>query len=135
MEIKDAMADDASLLLDEGPPYSKDYWDLVLEQLFQRKLFKVGMAVLALLYGLAIFAPQIGNDRPYKLVAIDYTEYARATRAIGTLSTGALNRLRSVDGEESLEGAVLAGREVQAVSTRLDTMRLYLHPGEYGELD
>ena len=128
-------ADDASPLLDEGSTYSKDYWDLVLEQLSQRRLFKVGMAVLALLYGLAIFAPLIGNDRPYKLVAIDYSEYARATRAIGTLSTGALNRLRSVDGEENSEGAVGAGREVQAVSTRLATMRLYLHPGEYGELD
>ena len=81
MEITDAMPDDASLLLDEGPIYSKDYWDLVLEQLFQRKLFRVGMAVLALVYGLAIFAPLIGNDRPYKLVAIDYSEYARATRA------------------------------------------------------
>lgn len=135
MEITDAMPDDASLLLDEGPMYSKDYWDLVLEQLFQRKLFRVGMAVLALLYGLAIFAPLIGNDRPYKLVAIDYSEYARATRAIGTLSSRALNRLRDVDGEESLEGAVLAGREVQAVSTRLATMRLYLHPEEHGELN
>ncbi len=71
----------------EESTYSKDYWDLVLEQLAQRRLFKGGMAVLAILYGLAIFAPLIGNDRPYKLVAIDYSEYARATRAIGTLST------------------------------------------------
>ena len=45
-------------LVDEGSTYSKDYWDLVGEQLSKRALFKVGMAVLALLYGLAIFAPK-----------------------------------------------------------------------------
>ena len=60
-------ADDASPLLDEGSTYSKDYWDLVLEQLSQRRLFKVGMAVLALLYGLAIFAPLIGLPSSFSL--------------------------------------------------------------------
>ncbi|MFT6833469.1 MAG: hypothetical protein ACJAZN_003654, partial [Planctomycetota bacterium] len=42
-----------------GAEYSKDYWDLVFEQLGKRMLFKVSMAVLTLLYGIAVFAPVI----------------------------------------------------------------------------
>ncbi|HJP01649.1 MAG TPA: hypothetical protein QF764_07775, partial [Planctomycetota bacterium] len=50
--------------------YSKDYWDLVFEQLGKRFLFKLGMAVLALLYGAAIYAPFLANDRPLVIEAV-----------------------------------------------------------------
>jgi peptide/nickel transport system permease protein len=105
--------------------YSKDYWDLVLEQLAKRKLFNVGMAVLALLYGLAIFAPLIGNDRPFKLVAVNYGEYDSAVRAVGRLSTVALDRIHD-NGPDLSERARLSQREVTAVSTRLELIRSFL---------
>ena len=47
----------------EAREYSKDYWDLVFDQLAKRRLFKLALTVLALLYGLAIYAPFLGNDR------------------------------------------------------------------------
>ena len=37
----------------EAQVYSKDYWDLVFEQLSKRTLFKIGLVVLAFLYGSA----------------------------------------------------------------------------------
>ena len=119
---------------EEPVTYSKDYLDLVLEQLAKRRLFKGGMAVLALLYGLAIFAPLIGNDRPVKLVSIDYGAYERAVEGTARLSTIALDRLNST-GDDLPERARLAEREVMAVSTRLVVMRQYLRPEEHGALD
>ncbi|MDE0891985.1 MAG: hypothetical protein OSB14_07355, partial [Planctomycetota bacterium] len=94
---------------EEPVTYSKDYLDLVLEQLAKRRLFRGGMAVLALLYGLAIFAPLIGNDRPVKLVAIDYGAYERAVQGTARLSTIALDRLNST-GDDLPERARLAER-------------------------
>ena len=58
--------------------YSKDYWDLVFEQLGKRTLFKVGVAILTLLYGVAIFAPVIANDRPFKVESVDLKGYGSA---------------------------------------------------------
>ncbi|MBI1382775.1 MAG: ABC transporter permease subunit [Planctomycetaceae bacterium] len=120
----------------EARIYSKDYWDLVLEQLGRRKLFRLGLGVLAVLYGLAIFAPLIGNDRPYKLVAIDYGGYAQAVRALGGLgSRAALGVVAS--GEEGgpsatpdSERVAQNRRQVDAVAVRLDLMRQYLPDGE-----
>lgn len=120
----------------EGRVYSKDYWDLVLEQLSRRKLFRVGMGVLAVLYGLAIFAPLIGNDRPYKLVAIDHGDYARSVRTVGTLGGLAAGALDGVsEGAELGELAQTNQRQVDAVLVRLETMRGYLLDEEHAELD
>lgn len=77
-------------LIDEGGLYSKDYWDLVIEQLARRPLFKVGVAILTLIYGTAIFAPLIGNDHPLKLVAIDYSAYVKAERLLGVIGRNAI---------------------------------------------
>ena len=125
-----------STLIDEGSTYSKDYWDLVFEQLAHRGMFKIGMWILAVLYGLAIFAPVIGNDRPVKLVAIDYGGYERANRALGGLVAAATGRLEEAAGAEALaKAATDSERELEAVSVRLETMRTYLPPEEHGRLD
>ncbi len=71
---RDAMADEAL----QADVYSKDYWDLVIEQLGRRSLFRIGMVILAILYALAIYAPLIANDRPYVLEAIDLKAYKSA---------------------------------------------------------
>ena len=113
--------------------YSKDYLDLVLEQLGKRKLFKFGMAVLAILYGLAIFAPLIGNDRPLKLVSIDYGAYERSVEGAGRLSTIALGRLDKT--RDELSERINFEREVTAVSTRLAVMKEYLPSIEHAALD
>jgi peptide/nickel transport system permease protein len=113
--------------------YSKDYLDLVLEQLGKRMLFKVGMAVLALLYGLAIFAPLIGNDRPLKLVSIDYGAYERSVEGAGRFSKRALGRLDKT--RDDLSERSDFEREVTAVSTRLAVMKEYLPSEEHASLD
>ena len=122
------------VLLDEGSTYSKDYWDLVWEQLSRRALFKVGMGVLAILYGLAIFAPLIGNDRPYKLVAVDFGEYQSAARGVERLSSNALERLLGTGADQAVQ-AEGAEREVTAALTRIDLMRQYLGAEDQASLD
>jgi peptide/nickel transport system permease protein len=62
--------------------YSKDYWDLVFEQLGKRALFKAGMVVLALIYASAIFAPLVANDRPYTIEAVDLKAYKSASGSL-----------------------------------------------------
>lgn len=63
-----------------GSQYSKDYWDIVFEQLGKRALFKVGVVVLTLLYGVAAFAPLIANDKPYYVDSVDIGGFKKATR-------------------------------------------------------
>ncbi|MCH2105656.1 MAG: ABC transporter permease [Planctomycetes bacterium] len=129
-----AEAREATALVDEGPTYSKDYWDLVGEQLRKRTLFKVGMAVLAVLYGLAIFAPLIGNDRPYKLVAVNYGEYESAARGVERLSSNALERIHET-GSDLPERAQQSEREVTAALTRIALMRQFLGSEDRESLD
>ncbi|QDV08259.1 Oligopeptide transport system permease protein OppC [Planctomycetes bacterium Poly30] len=69
--------------------YSKDYWDLVFEQLGKRTLFKLSMAFLTLLYGIAVFAPVIANDKPYVIESVDLNGYGRALRLLRTTASGA----------------------------------------------
>jgi len=118
---------------DPDANYSKDYWDLVLEQLLKHGLFKLGLAVLAVLYGLAIFAPLISNDRPYKLVAIDYGAYESALRGIEGIGGRAIVELTEV--EDPAAAAASATAKVSAVSTRLDTMERYLPGSELAPLE
>jgi len=118
---------------DPNASYSKDYWDLVLDQLLKHGLFKAGLAVLALLYGLAIFAPLISNDRPYKLVAIDYGAYESSLRGVGVLAGQAVDAL--VEAEDPAAAADKVSRNVSAVSTRLDVMERYLPESEVEPLD
>ena len=114
--------------------YSKDYWDLVFDQLGRRKLFKGALVVLAFLYATAIYAPLLGSDRPYVLEAIDYGEYSLAQRTLYpvTLSVGRLIRLGREEYEANLpenaeldwNGALAA--EADGARNMVATMRSYL---------
>ena len=115
-----------------GPSYSKDYWDQIFEQLGKRKLFKLALVTLALLYGVAIYAPLIAHDRPYVLEGIDYRAYGQAQRTLVpvTLSIGRLlgqgpegylaNRTGGSDSSfaEALETESRAARERVAIMQR-----------------
>ena len=117
--------------------YSKDYWDLVFEQLGKRKLFKLGLAVLALLYGSAIFAPLIANDRPYVLSAIDYKGYSGAVRSLYAVTSSVTRLAAKTPAEYEAERGENAPAtlvealavERRAAQGRIDTISTYL-PGE-----
>ena len=133
----------ATDLIDEGHGYSKDKWDLVFEQLAKRKLFKIGLALLALLYASAIYSPLIANDRPWTLVAIDYKAYKDAIRTISAVATATAKRVvmtpeeylaqRSSDqAPPTLEDALAVDRG--ALAFRVETIRTYLPEAERAPL-
>ena len=62
--------------------YSKDYWDLVMDQLRRRPSVRISLTLLALLYATAIYAPFLAGDRPLLLRATDAAAYGKAQRAI-----------------------------------------------------
>jgi len=121
----------------ETAPYSRDYWDLVFEQLSRRRLFKLAVSVLALLYASAIYAPLIANDRPYVLAAIDYREYRTALRTLrpvaaslgGLVERGREDYLaaRPADAALGWEGALAA--EADAARLHVERMKRYLSGG------
>jgi peptide/nickel transport system permease protein len=125
----------------EAQVYSKDYWDLVFEQLGKRTLFKIGMLILALLYASAIYAPFLANDRPFVIESVDLRAFRSASGSLSAVTTGMgslikqsdedyTERLRSAGtlGKEGVPqdrtGAL--GQERQAAANRLDTLRRYL---------
>ncbi|MCA9687160.1 MAG: hypothetical protein KC457_33685, partial [Myxococcales bacterium] len=131
-----------------GPPavkreYSKDYWDQVFEQLGRHRTFQVAIAVLALMYASAIYAPLIANDRPYVLEAANYEEYGQAHRTLYPVTLG-IGRLAKMDAE-----AYLAQRTASSTQTfdealeaelggalqRVETLRAYLPEDRYEQLD
>jgi len=114
--------------------YSKDYSDLVFEQLAKRTLFKVGVAVLTLLYGVAIFAPMIANDRPFKVESVDLNSYSSALRILRPMASTASRLAEQTDEEfkaslrEVADGAprtraAAARVELEAAQLRLATLR------------
>ncbi|HIF39822.1 MAG TPA: ABC transporter permease [Planctomycetes bacterium] len=125
----------------EAQVYSKDYWDLVFEQLSKRTLFKIGLVVLAFLYGSAIYAPFLANDRPFVIESVDLRAFRSASGSLSAVTTGMgslikqsdedyTERLRSAGtlGKEGVPqdrtGAL--GQERRAAANRLETLRLYL---------
>ncbi len=127
----------------DAPASSKDYWDLVFEQLGRNRLFQVAAVVLALLYASAIYAPLIANDRPFVLEAANYAEYNKAWRTLypATLGVGSVAKKTP---EEYLakrtEGSDLGYLEAlenerRAVVTQLEAMRLYLPAERHAGLD
>lgn len=72
-------------MTDEKPssqPYSKDYWDMVLEQLRRRPTVRLAVTLLVLLYATAIYAPFLANDRPLVFTGTDYGSYRSAWRVV-----------------------------------------------------
>lgn len=98
--------------------YSKDYWDIVFYQLSRNRLFKVGVAILAILYGIAIYAPFIANDRPYVLAGVDKQEYDGALRLLSPVA-GSIRRFVGQTPEE-----YVASRSDQAPATLADAIEV-----------
>ncbi|MDF1838092.1 MAG: ABC transporter permease [Planctomycetota bacterium] len=107
---------------EDAEVYSKDYWDLVIEQLSKRKLFKVGMAVLALLYGIAIYAPFITNDRPFRFEGVDVKEFTSAAKSMSPVVSSMSRILKATDAEfeEQLRKAGTWEKPDVAPQTRKD---------------
>lgn len=122
--------------------YSKDYWDLVLEQLGKRKLFKLSMVVLAFLYAGAIYAPFLANDRPYVIEAIDYKEYSAATKGLRSVCSSVVRQVEKTPEEyldtrgDSAPATLADALETErgALSLRIETMRTYLPESDHGPL-
>ena len=123
--------------------YSKDYWDLVLEQLGRNRLFKLALGVLALLYASAVYAPLIANDRPYVLEAANYQQYGKALRTLypATLGLGRVLRMSPEEyqadrtGGSTLSHAAALANEEQAVRVQVATLKSYLDGGLHAPLD
>ncbi|MCA8980339.1 MAG: ABC transporter permease [Planctomycetes bacterium] len=128
-----------------APPkaYSKDYWDLVFEQLGRNDLFKLALGILALLYASAIYAPLIANDQPFVIEAVNRSEYGDAHRTLYPAVLGAASLAKKTPEEylekrtegstQTFEQALNAERE--AVNSRLEVMSAWLPEGDHASLD
>ncbi|GJM22290.1 MAG: hypothetical protein DHS20C15_22050 [Planctomycetota bacterium] len=77
-----------------GPPESKDYWDLVFGQLRRRTSYKLGLGLLTLLYGVAVFAPFLANDLPLVFEGTRYDQYRSAQRLVPLISNDLISKAR-----------------------------------------
>ena len=121
---------------------SKDYWDLVLEQLGRRRLFKVALTILTLLYGVAAFAPLLVNDKPFVIEAVDLNGYADAVRRVRPSVAGMERAARTTDeayaasvaGKDSAAPtrSVAFARDLSAARGFLATMRSFLPAAQQG---
>jgi peptide/nickel transport system permease protein len=128
---------------DPGPVYSKDYWDEVFLHLGRRPLVKAAIAVLALLYASAIYAPLLANDRPFVLEAVDREAYESARRGLLGVARGLVELLE--EGAESFERqggsaqvqshAQALDAEERALAIRIAAMRRHLPPEECAPLE
>jgi peptide/nickel transport system permease protein len=110
------------------PIAGRDAWDIVLERLSRRWLFRVALAVLALVYASAIYAPLLANDRPYLLEAVDFRAYGEARRVLGPATEELAALLAS-----GASGRIL-GDQAQAVTSRARTLERYLPGPEAGRV-
>jgi len=130
------------------PP--RGYGDAVCAALGRRRLFRAALALLALLYALAIYAPLIANGRPYVLEAVDLGAYRAALTSLSAVVTGVgrlaaqseveyraelagAGTLGRVDVPQSRAGAL--ARELVAALDRIETLRRYLPDEREGPLD
>jgi len=110
--------------------YSPDYLDLVARQLGRRPLFKLGAAVLALLYAVAIYAPFLAGDRPFALEAVDARAYRAALRTLSAV-TSSMTRLF----DEPAGARAALELERRAGAERLVVLRRHLSPADAAPLD
>jgi peptide/nickel transport system permease protein len=87
-----------------------------LETIRRRPLARCAWGLLALLYGSAVFAPLIANDRPYSLHGIDTKAYREALSSLSAVSAG-LARLA-----ETSEEDFLARRGPRSESSKADAL-------------
>ncbi|MFT5052143.1 MAG: hypothetical protein ACI8QZ_003575, partial [Chlamydiales bacterium] len=135
--------EDVDELISEGEAYSKDSLDLVCEQLCRRSLFRIGAAMLALLYAVAIYAPLIANDRPYRIEAVYLNEYTGAVRSLSAV-TSSVVRLLGQSPQEYLEARgenapvtweAALSVEQAAAEERLQALRRALPEVHHARLD
>jgi len=98
--------------------------------------------VLALFYGLAIYAPLLANDRPYVLEAVDYKGYESARKRIWFSALGLVELIgktpeeylagRTGGSDQGYEEALRA--EAAALAGAIDTMSLYLEEADQAPL-
>ena len=109
--------------------YSKDYWDLVLDQLRRRPSVRISLTLLALLYAVAIYAPFLAGDRPLLLSATDAASYSKAQKALPAITLGFKGLVESGAPADKL--AV----ERQAIAQRAETMSEQLEAADHAVLD
>ena len=129
--------------VDAAQVYSKDYWDLVFEQLGRNRLFKFAVAILTIMYASAIYAPVIANDRPYVLEAANYADYNKSLRTLypATLGVGRIAKQtpdeylkkRTEGSDQTYEEAL--SLEASAVLSQVEGMALYLPKEKGAEMD
>jgi len=122
-------------------PPSRDYWDLVFQQLGRRKLFKAALALLTLLYGAAIAAPLLVNDKPYRIECVDLAAHDAHVRTLritanelaryGGLSDDAYARSIAGKGAAAPSRGAAFVLEADALRRRLAALRPSL-PAQYG---
>lgn len=100
--------------------------------------FRAALVGLALLVSLAIYAPFLASDRPYRLEGVRIGEYERARKSLVPVADGLAARLEGGEagwragrggrpGAPSFERAL--AEERLALETRLATLRAHLAPG------
>ncbi len=97
----------------DAPPVSRDYWDIVFQQLGRRRLFKVALAVLTLLYGAALAAPLLVNDKPYVIESVDLAAHDANLRS---LRVAALELARYAGQSDEAYAKAIAGKPAAAPS-------------------
>jgi len=107
--------------------YSKDYWDFVFDELGRRPLVRVATVLLALVYGVAIYAPFLANDRPWLVEGVDGGAYAKAHRTIYPITLNLRRIVREGGGahrrgDASLSYAQTLAEERGAIALRVETM-------------
>ncbi len=115
-------------------PVTEGHWGRVRVRLGRRRLFAFALFTLSVLYGAAIFAPLIANDRPYVLEAIDYKSYEAARKRLyfsvlgldGLLEKTASEYEKTRTGGSVQTYADALRAEGQALSHAIATMGCYL---------
>lgn len=128
---------------DGSKHYSKDYWDIVFYQLSRHRLFKVGVAILALMYGAAIYAPFLAGDRPFKISGVDVEEYSTSLRLLSPVASSMRGLVgqtpeqylenRSETSPATLADAIAVERSAAAI--QLGVLRIYAPDEAEGPFD
>lgn len=114
-----------------SPAYSKDYWDLVLDQLRRRPSVKLATAFLVLIYATAIYAPFLANDRPLVFRGTDESAYRGAWRVIGN---AAQDLVRKAEGGRAGYETWVASQAVKAAGLSGDSLATWQaqQPADFG---
>ena len=108
--------------------------DRLLREFGRRRLARFALTVLALLYGIAAFAPLIANDRPYAMTVVDRRGYREALGALSAISSQVQRLVTSQAPEEGDRRAALM-LEAATAERRLRQIEDSLPPERRAELE